>query len=115
MISFLLILAFLSASLTEAQSPRLIFVQQVFRHGARYPIFPSSKDKSDFATEQHSVGELTSQGKAMHYMLGKLLFQDYWGRLFGSSNSYNQSKFYFKSTDVNRTIESIQSQLMGIF
>ena len=51
----------------------------------------------------------------MHYMLGKLLYKDYWGRLFGDNKVYNQSKFYFKSTDVNRTIESIQSQLQGIF
>lgn len=28
---------------------------------------------------------------------------------------YNQSKFYFKSTNVNRTIESVQSQLLGLF
>ena len=28
---------------------------------------------------------------------------------------YNQSKFYMKSTDVNRTIESMESQLMGLF
>lgn len=28
---------------------------------------------------------------------------------------YNQSKFYIKSTDVNRTIESVQSQMMGLF
>lgn len=115
MILFLLILGSLTASLAQAQSPRLIFVQQVFRHGARYPIYPSPKDGSDFAIQQHAEGELTSQGKAMHYMLGKMLFQDYWGKLFGSNNRYNQSKFYFKSTDVNRTIESIQSQLQGIF
>jgi|JI6StandDraft_1071083.scaffolds.fasta_scaffold253415_1 hypothetical protein len=110
-----LVLLCLTASAAESQSPRLIFVQQVFRHGARYPIYPSQKDGSDFAIKQHSVGELTSQGKAMHYMLGKMLYQDYWGKLFGAGNQYNQSKFYFKSTDINRTIESIQSQLMGVF
>lgn len=48
-------------------------------------------------------------------MLGKMLYADYWSKLFGTNMLYNQSKFYFKSTDVNRTIESIQSQLLGIF
>lgn len=48
-------------------------------------------------------------------MLGKMLYKDYWNKLFNDNNVYNQSKFYFKSTDVNRTIESIQSQLQGIF
>ena len=48
-------------------------------------------------------------------MLGKMLFKDYWSKLFGSNLKYNQSKFFFKSTDVNRTIESAQSQFLGIF
>lgn len=110
---FILVLLF--ASLYNAQEPKLIFVQQVFRHGARYPIYPKPEDHSNFASKQHAVGELTSQGKAMHYMLGQLLYNEYWEKLFGTNKVYNQSKFYFKSTDVNRTIESIQSQLMGIF
>jgi hypothetical protein len=90
-------------------------VQQVFRHGARYPIYPNAYDGSHIAQAEHSVGELTTQGKAMHYMLGKMLYRDYWGKLFGQNTRYNQSKFYFKSTDVNRTIESVQAQLMGVF
>lgn len=51
----------------------------------------------------------------MHYMLGKLLYKDYWNKLFGNNKVYNQSKFIFKATDVNRTIESLQSQILGIF
>ena len=51
----------------------------------------------------------------MHYVLGGHLFHEYWDRIFGSLREYNQSKFYVKSTDVNRTIESAQSQLLGIF
>jgi hypothetical protein len=49
----------------------------------------------------------------MHYVLGQQLYRQYWSQLF-SDNKYNQSRFYVKSTDVNRTIESAQSQLMGI-
>jgi hypothetical protein len=54
----------------------------------------------------------------MHYILGQSLYKNYWNQLFGSTpymNAYNQSKFYVKSTNFNRTIESAQSQLLGIF
>ena len=53
----------------------------------------------------------------MHYLLGKKMYDTYWMRLFGGTSNqdkYNQSKFYVKSTDVNRTIESAQSHLYGI-
>ena len=60
-------------------------------------------------------GELTRQGKSMQYKLGNILYKEYWHRLFGNNNSYKQSKFYFRSTDTNRTIESLQCQLMGLF
>jgi len=64
------------------------------------------------------VGELTTQGKSMHYLLGKKVYATYWKDLFGGTQfeaQYNSSKFYIKATDVNRTIESCQSHLMGIF
>ncbi len=53
----------------------------------------------------------------MHYVLGQIVYEQYYLELFKNTsyqNSYNQSKFYIKSTDVNRTIESVQSQMMGI-
>jgi hypothetical protein len=49
----------------------------------------------------------------MHYVLGQQLYRQYWNQLF-ADNKYNQSRFYVKSTDVNRTVESAQSQLMGV-
>lgn len=61
---------------------------------------------------------MTTQGKSMHYLLGKQVHSTYWDRLFGGlnfTNPVNNSKFYIKSTDVNRTIESCQSHVMGIF
>jgi hypothetical protein len=45
------------------------------------------------------------------------MYLRYWNKLFGGTpyeKVYNQSKFYVKSTNVNRTIESVQSQLMGL-
>lgn len=98
---------------------KLIFVQELFRHGARFPIYAAKDvDMTDYALDQHSVGELTTEGKNMHYLLGKRIHRQYWSELFNGTEfegRYNNSKFYIKSTDVNRTIESCQSHLMGIF
>lgn len=54
----------------------------------------------------------------MHYLLGKKLYEVYWNKLFGGTPfqyRYNQSKFYVQSTNYNRTIESAQAHLQGIF
>jgi hypothetical protein len=61
----------------------------------------------------NDAGELTKQGKRMHYMLGKIIFGQYWQAL-ELPLAYNSSQLYVKSTDVNRTIESVQSHLAGM-
>lgn len=43
-----------------ATSKRLIYVEEVFRHGARYPIRKMTNDKSDLAEEEQLLGELTN-------------------------------------------------------
>lgn len=101
----LFLICLLKTTLTE--EPKLIFVQQVFRHGHRYPLNAYPFDNSTFIKTIHSAGELTSLGKSMHYILGQSLYKEYWNKLFANTpffNTYNQSKFYVKSTNVNRTI-----------
>lgn len=46
-------------------------------------------------------------------MLGKIIYGQYWQALELPQN-YNSSLLYVKSTDVNRTIESAQSHLLGL-
>lgn len=48
----------------------------------------------------------------MHYLLGKQLYADYWNQL-GLNSTYNSSFVYIKSTNVNRTLESGESQFLG--
>lgn len=101
---FGLVLTLLSCSVSEK---KLIFIQELFRHGARYPIYPSDTDGTEYTDELKSEGELTTQGKKMHYLLGQKIYQKYWSDLFRNTpyeNNYNQSKFYFRSSDTNRTI-----------
>ena len=50
---------------------KLIFIQNIFRHGARYPVFLNNDDYTNEPKIANNVGELTIQGKNMHYILGK--------------------------------------------
>lgn len=49
----------------------------------------------------------------MHYLLGQRIFQEYWSNL-SLGTTINASQIYVKSTNINRTIESAQSHLMGL-
>ena len=113
----MILTTFIFIFVAVASAQKLLMIQETFRHGARYPIFPEAADGSDFAEKINSVGELTVEGKNMHYFLGKIIYRKYWSQLFQGTpyeNAYNQSQFYIKSTDVNRTIESAQSHLFGL-
>ena len=106
---------------------QLLFVQETFRHGARYPIYPSEKDNTMYAVTENKVGsshdnagELTSAGKRMHYLLGQRIYSEYWAAL-GLGNTLNASQIFVKSTNINRypqrlvrTIESAQSHMLGM-
>jgi len=96
-----LINVFFLAILTK----KLIFIQELFRHGARYPTSPVLMDSS--GVTKVTFGELTTQGKHMQYILGKIIYHKYWKQLFEGTefmNKYNPSLIYVKSTNINRTI-----------
>lgn len=38
---------------------KLVYVQEVFRHGARYPIYPNKHDGTEYAVEEDRVGRKT--------------------------------------------------------
>lgn len=60
-------------------------IQEIFRHGARTPYFPNTKDGSFLPEFDPSEPTLTNQGKYMHYQLGKIIHSTYWFELFGDS------------------------------
>lgn len=35
---------------------RLVMVQETFRHGARYPIYPMKNDMTDYAITEDKIG-----------------------------------------------------------
>ena len=80
-------------------------VVEVFRHGARGPIYGANDVWGNY------VGQLTPVGMRMHYLLGVAL-KDKYPHLLGK---YDPAKIIIRSTNYNRTIMSAYSQLYGIY
>ncbi len=92
-------------------SCKLEMVIEVFRHGARQPIGSPSYASHWSETE----GELTSAGIRQHYLLGREMRKKYIERLNFLPKYFNHSEIYVRSTDVNRTIMSVGSHLLGLY
>jgi len=78
----------------------------MFRHGGRAPL-NSMYD----STWGDMYGQLTSVGMRMEYMLGASILQDYSDFLV----PYKPEEVYVRSTDVDRTINSANSVMYGIY
>ena len=89
---------------------KLEMVVEVFRHGAREPIFNYWN-----ALSFQLPGELTSVGMRQHFLLGAQLRQDYIEDQQFLSKNYDPREIYVRSTDYNRTIMSALSQLSGLY
>ena len=91
---------------------KLIGVVEVTRHGARTPVFGFDWDKSHWPK---GLGELTAEGIRQHYLIGVELRSRYISEHGLIDEVYNSSQIYIRSTNLNRTIVSAESQLMGLF
>lgn len=96
--------------LIEFNKSKLLFVLEVFRHGAREPL----KDYWNAKDFKH-WGELTGVGMRQHYNLGTFLREIYIKKYKFLSEEYDPYEIYVRSTDVNRTIQSAESHLLGLF
>lgn len=90
------------------------FVYTILRHGARAPLYNITYfNKTDiFGTDWMFPGELTDIGILNHYLLGKNKRIIY-NKLLNDNLTFNN--IFFKSSDYNRTISSIQSFSLGLF
>lgn len=113
-----LIATLLSALHVRAQQEvqdegELIFAHVLFRHGDRTPIDPYPndpwKDPSHWTT---GWGQLTNAGKHRHLELGRWLRNRYSALL---SSTYTNNEVYVRSTDVDRTLMSAESNLAGLY
>ena len=98
----------------EDSNEKLLFVLEHFRHGARgsYKSFDYKLWKDIFNEEWKGAGELTPLGMRQHYLLGKSVRNKYKNFI---SNEFNPNEIYIISTDVNRTLISAYSHLLGIY
>ena len=100
-------------SLLESEK-KLLFVLEHFRHGARgpYKSFDYDNWEDIFKVKWNGAGELTPNGMRMHYLLGVSVRNKYKDFI---SNEYNPKEIYIISTDLNRTIMSAYSNLLGTY
>ena len=115
-----LLLILILLFLLTFQEEKIKFVFQIHRHGARTPVYnlTSNGDKYiDIYKEEWSLpeGELTEIGKRMHYLVGVFNRKKYIDKYKLLSENYNPYEILVKSTDVNRTLMSIYSQLQGLY
>ena len=100
-----------------SKSEKLIFASLHSRHGARAPL-DCNENNLDFLGEKWTnPGQLTPTGQRMEYILGLRNNQRY---IKGKPYKFLSEKFdpheiLVYSTDVNRTILSISSQLQGLY
>ena len=90
---------------------QVLQIIEVCRHGFRTPTSFYPWD----SLWTVGPGELVPVGMRQHFLLGSELRQRYVIEEPLLQPFYNASAVYFRSTDVNRTIMSAQSQLMGLF
>ncbi|XP_046538097.1 testicular acid phosphatase [Equus quagga] len=108
----LLLLLLLPPALMEGP---LVFVAVVFRHGDRAPLvsYPTDPHKEAVSTLwPRGLGQLTREGVRQQLELGRFLRSRYETFL---SPKYRREEVYIRSTDFDRTLESAQANLAGLF
>ena len=98
-----------------SQEDKILFAYQINRHGARAP-FHGVKDGIDAYKEKwDQVQELSPVGKRMLYLLGVKARKRYMEDNKLLKEEYDPQEILIRSTDSNRTIESIQCYLQGLY
>lgn len=106
----LLFVLLLCAHFAQSKS-ELRFVFSMFRHGAREPTGVHG-GVDDFGEKWSHIGELTPAGKRMQYLLGlrnRHVYANF------TTSAREDGSVYIRSTDYNRTIESVEAQMHGMF
>ena len=93
----------------------IIFAFQINRHGARAPYFGVENGSDVYKENWTQIEELSSVGKRQLYLLGVKIRKRYMDDYPLLNKTYNPQEIFIKSTDSNRTIESIYSYLQGLY
>ncbi|CAG9333505.1 unnamed protein product [Blepharisma stoltei] len=93
--------------------PKLIFVAEITRHGARAPL-----KVFNFHTpfwRNYDRGQLTHKGKKQHFLLGNKIRKKYVEDLQLLNFYYNSSEIYACSSNKERTRTSAYYHMLGIY
>nr|CAD7430232.1 unnamed protein product [Timema monikensis] len=93
---------------------KLVLANVIYRHGARAPVYsyPNDPYLDQTVYWPRGYGQLTQLGEQMHFELGSFFRQRYSSFL---PLEYNVNDTYIRSTDVDRTLMSAQSNLAGLY
>ena len=112
--SLLILISIITLSISE---DKLIFVLTHFRHGARAPqYYYDQENKLDYILEKwDKPGELTGMGQRMHYLLGLRNRERYINNTHFLSEKFDPHEILIYSSQFNRTLLSVESQLQGLY
>lgn len=91
---------------------QLIFAVDLIRHGDRTPIDEIPKAPYNWET---GLGELIQQGKDQLYQLGLNLRKKYIEQYHLLPAEYDADTLYVRSTAMERTVDSAESLLLGLY
>ena len=114
---FIIYLLFLIISniINSSENETMIFAEIHFRHGARAPSSVNENGQDALGIEWSNPGELTPIGERMQYLLGLRNRQKYITRNKFISDIYDPHELIVFSSNVNRTLQSVSSQLQGFY
>ncbi|KAL3083928.1 hypothetical protein niasHT_036499 [Heterodera trifolii] len=98
-----------------ATNDELILVQALWRHGDRSPTGTFRTDPNQEEVWPQGWGQLSPKGMAQHVILGRKLKARYIDQLHFVSERYLNKEIYIRSTDINRTLTSAISNMVGFY
>ena len=108
---FFLFLEMFSLSLSD----RLVFLHTHFRHGARAPLGIDQNFNDKLGEHWTNPGELTGVGQRMQYLLGLRNRLRYIKEEQFLSEKFDPHQILIYSSNLNRTMISVSSQLQGLY
>lgn len=112
MLKVILSLLILVSPVAAFAGERLVFAVDVIRHGDRMPV--GDIPKSSYQWPQ-PFGQLTPKGMRQEYDLGSKVRAEYVERYHLLPAKYVSGTMYVRSSDIDRTLMSAQSFLMGLY
>ena len=113
---FILYLLLTILNINFSKNEKLVFVENIFRHGARGPNKLNDSSQDQLGIKWNSPAELTPIGKRMEYILGLYNRKKYiTGKNKFLSERFDPHELIVYSTNINRTLLSVTSQLQGLY